>query len=261
VEAAETAIPRTILGSGLNENASNIKIRLRGSGEAEHILKHDGSNGNIQASGYTFFGRNTSRTSYGTATGKVGGLISVMGKTSNNGETVADLTLQLEKGITLKGRVDSNPSISTSTNNTFHYKNLVSLNGNAALVMKSGSKLTGHYMSGNTGSGVGKVSVIYRTNAMSTPASSALQAVSIEAGAQITGNKIKTFENPPNDINKMYFIYFEPVGKVFISKGAIIQDNVQSGNDNVNFICIGTDIYDIKSDGTGTTDHTYPLGE
>jgi uncharacterized repeat protein (TIGR02543 family) len=262
VENAENLIPRTLLGSGMN--AANIKIRLRGHDGTAHIIKHDGSNAiytQSHPSDDSFYGKNLysslsiafgfTHGAFSPTGGVANGMINVCGKAGDNGETVPYLTLQLERGITLKGLVDKDTEVSTSK--TFHYGNMVGLAGNAGLVMKAGSKITGYYLSINSNN-MGLYSIIRRHKTHDV--SPNLQAVSIEAGAEISGNRMKSFGSVVSG-DKPVIIYLVKPQKIFISKNAIIQDNVQSGSDDVNFAHVGSQ-YSIKSDGNGEQDIILP---
>jgi hypothetical protein len=130
VEAAEILIPRTILGSGLNDGQDNIIIRLRGTKDImEHIIKHDGTNANLVIN--SFNGKNyASDNRYSITNYRAAGLINILGKESNTGETAADLTLQLEKGITLEGAMTQMAGVSVqlgSSTKIYHYQCLVGL--------------------------------------------------------------------------------------------------------------------------------------
>jgi hypothetical protein len=263
VEAAETAIPRTILTGGtLYSGNTTVKIRLRGHGDTEHVIKHDESNAKISAN--NFYGRGTSYYTHGPSKVLADGMISVISGSSDDAEN-PHLTLQLEKGITLQGLMTKNPQINTSSSvdKTFYYENMVGLGGNSALVMKSGSKITGHYLSSN-GSNTNSSSVI-RSSQYAGNSSMSVTMVTIEAGAAITGNKLTAFEQgfTPNGENAA-IIQLQRKGSqpnIFISKGAVIQDNVIAGEDNVNIANCGLYLnaaYDIKSDGNGDHDIILP---
>jgi hypothetical protein len=245
---AENLIPRTLLGSGHKDAAANIKIRLRGHDGTEHIIKHNQTD--ASSKGNNFYGKNTNHTNYGRGSNIGVGMISVIGTSSSNGETVPTLTLQLEKGITLMGT--GNTKAKASTSGVYWHAAMVGLGGNSRLVMKAGSKITGHnpYSVSDR-----RWSVIQRTKYV-TNVSSSLQAVVIEAGAEISGNKLTGFDsNTPSGAKPVIInIDISPGNNnVFISKGAVIRDNVASGDDYVNYAYVNG-YYDIKSDGNRETD-------
>ena len=125
-----------------------IKIRLRGKGEGEHIIKRDTAT-NANLSSGRFYGRGISYDTMGFGDpGSTPGMINLYGGVGD--VTIARFTLELEKGITLQGTVDKKAETTWqngSMSKVFHYRGMVYVWGNATLVMKSGSKITGHFYS------------------------------------------------------------------------------------------------------------------
>jgi hypothetical protein len=171
-----------------------------------------------------------------------------------NDEDVLSYKFQLEKGITLQG---------TETSQAKYYS-MLHIRGRCALVMKDGSKITGHYRTGNVPHG----SVIYISAVGTTykPRWAAQYLLVIEAGAQITGNKLNTVANAVqgdvssyninNDMATVINCPYATVGElnalgiaetvsgvtkpvIYISKDAVIENNVREGGDNVNIVRFG----------------------
>jgi hypothetical protein len=236
---ADTAqIPKIVLQSWGTINMRS-KIRLRGMGDKEHVITHDGSNDlyySISALGY------------------YNGIIGIFGA-ANEGiteQTVSCLTFQLEKGITLKGSVDH---VATA------YNNLVDLNGLSSFVMKKGSKLTGHCVSDSSDS---TYSVI--ASYITDSAADSFYKIFIDSGAKIVGNTLPNGNNVGSGTNANFAkaIWSQGVAAnnkypfVYISKDADISDNGHNG-DPVVLVGIydgNYKQYEISSDSG--TDYTIP---
>ena len=153
--------------------------------------------------------------------------------------TIAGFTLELEKGITLQGTVDKNAETTWqngSMSKVFHYRGMVYVWGNATLVMKAGSKITGHFYSAAK---YIEFSIIKtRANSSNKERNNPYMVV-IEAGAQITGNKLAALPETPSLTQGYASIIYAADTKlpsISISKYAVIDNNVQSESDNVNNI-------------------------
>jgi hypothetical protein len=246
VEAAETAIPRMLLSGGTpygrdppasetGNTDGNITIRLRGYGGTEHIVKYVGVDDKVYQGRFSNLARGTSQAP---------GLISLRGFSTDDDKP--GLTFQLEKGVTLQGTMNTQPG-------SKRYFGMVYLSEHSMLVMKDGSKITGHYKTANAGTNSGS-DARYPIIAIGGDISPAKKAdwphyrVVIEAGAQITGNQLAPIRGDINSVNASFCtvinVYGGAAGEegiplpakplVFISKDAVISNNVREGDDNVN---------------------------
>jgi hypothetical protein len=220
VEKPDTQIPQMLLDCQTDKvnYASNVKIRLRGMGDTEHLIRHNDAGGSGHGNVYKGRGGNAIESK---------GLISVMGKSRD--DATPGITLQLEKGITLKGNtIIQGPP----------YTRMLDVADKSLLVMKAGSKITGHdagmYDLGKS------VSVIQldATNNWDYQ-----YRVVIEAGAEISGNTLPNGNNATGigedriTGNFPMVLYIKrsatnPITTpiVFISKDAVIENNGYQGD-------------------------------
>ncbi|MDR3123838.1 MAG: hypothetical protein LBU16_08695 [Treponema sp.] len=212
VEDAENYIPKMILvcrtrvpnGSASTNSDGNIKIRLRGKGGTERVIKHNGATVPYLGAG-------------GSVSSPYLGLISIDSRTRDN--NTPGVTLQLEKSITLKGGTLSQVS---------HYTAMVAPDRNSVLVMEAGSKITGYDMASS--SSVNSLIVLDGGTGKSNWCSR--YRIDIRAGATIEDNKITSTSEQiasGDDYAKLILIQVRadnltaPI--VFISKDAIIREN------------------------------------
>jgi hypothetical protein len=210
LDAKTAKIPRINIGGAPTSKAQQI-VRLRGMGENEHIITHDGNDSLVY---------HRANNSYYSDTG----LITLFGGGSTISSTIPLLIFRLEKGITIKGNAD-NTAVSS------YYKTLINIMGNSTLIMDEGSKLTGHYAASDTVYNNSVIFVDYDNNN-----GQKILNLIINAGAQISGNILPGGDKNNTTLAKVIYTDAPISGYtgssfIFISKDAVINNNGHDGSD------------------------------